>query len=110
MAVPMAGYDETSRFGSDLRLFKVDPAAPEPIAAAGVLSMGDVYQDDAGTPFGWWWSPYVRRSVLASDDSGDYVYAVTDAGIRSARVSDLPAWLATIQFPPQVPTPGPVIQ
>jgi hypothetical protein len=108
-AIPLAGFDAASRFTSDLRLFKVDPAADPVIAPAGRLSMGDVYQDDAGTPFGWWWSPYVRRSVLASDAGGDYVYAVSDAGVRSARVADLPAWLATIQFPPQVPTPGPVV-
>jgi len=109
-AIPMAGYDATSQFTSDLRLFKVDPAADPPIAPAGRLSMGDVYQDAAGAPFGWWWSPYVRRSVLSSDDSGDYVYAITDAGIRSADVSLLPAWLATVQFPPQIePLPGPVV-
>jgi hypothetical protein len=108
MAIPMAGYDATFQFSSDLRLFKVDPAVDPPIAPAGRLSMGDVFLDDPGTPFGWWWSPYVRRSVLASDDTGDYVYAVSDAGLRSARVADLPKWLATIQFPPQVPTPGPV--
>ena len=108
-AIPVAGYDATSQFTSDLRLFKVDPAATPAIAPAGRLSMGDVYQDAAGVPFGFWWSPYVRRSVLASDDSGDFVYAITDAGIRSASVADLPAWLATVRFPPQiVPLPGPV--
>jgi hypothetical protein len=40
----------------------------------------------------------VRRSILADA----YVYAVSDAGIRSASVADLPAWLATIEFPPLV--------
>jgi uncharacterized secreted protein with C-terminal beta-propeller domain len=109
-AIPVAGYDATSKFTSDLRLFKVDPAAVPAIAPAGRLSMSDVYLDDAGVPFSWWWSPYVRRSVLASDGSGDYVYAITDAGIRSADVSLLPAWLATVQFPPQIePLPGPVV-
>ena len=28
-----------------------------------------------------------------------FVYAVSDAGIRSAKVAELPAWLATIRFP-----------
>jgi hypothetical protein len=111
-AIPVAGYDATSKFTSDLRLFKIDlaPGAAAPIAAAGRLSMGDVYQDAAGAPFGWWWSPYVRRSVLASDAGGDFVYAITDAGIRSADVAALPAFLATIRFPPQIePLPGPVV-
>jgi len=30
------------------------------------------------------------------------VYAISDAGVRSARVADLPAWLKTVQFPPLV--------
>jgi hypothetical protein len=38
----------------------------------------------------------VRRSILADD----FVYAVSDAGIRSAAVAGLPASLATIRFPP----------
>jgi len=112
-AIPMFGYDATSQFSSDLRLFKVDPAADHPIAPAGRLSMGDVFLDDPSVGWSWHWSPSVRRSVLASDGSGDYVYAISDAGIRSANVAELPASLATIQFPPQieplpVPLPGPV--
>lgn len=89
LAIPFA--DWATSFTSDLRLFHVD--AQTGITPAGTLSMADAYDP---APFGWYWSPYVRRSILADD----FVYAVTDAGIRSAAVADLPAWLATITFPP----------
>jgi hypothetical protein len=58
--------------------------------------MADVYLQASGPGWSWSWSPYVRRSILADE----FVYAVSDAGIRSAKVADLPAWLATIEFPP----------
>jgi hypothetical protein len=90
LAIPFVDYGTS--FTSDLRLFHVDAATG--IQPAGVLSMADVYQD-ATAPYGWYWSPYVRRSILADD----FVYAVSDAGIRSANVAELPAWLATIRFP-----------
>ncbi len=91
LAIPFAEWS-SSTFTSDLRLFHVDAATG--IQPAGVLSMADVYQDPTA-PYGWYWSPYVRRSILADG----FVYAVSDAGIRSANVAELPAWLATIRFP-----------
>jgi hypothetical protein len=97
LAIPFAEWGTTT-FTSDLRLFHVDAATG--ITPAGSLSMGDVY-DPSRLEFGWWSSPYVRRSILATDDNlDDYVYAVADAGIRSASVAELPAWLATVRFPP----------
>lgn len=96
LAIPFAEWSATSSFTSDLRLFHVDAATG--IAPAGVLSMADVYLQASGPDWSWSWSPYVRRSILADA----YVYAVSDAGIRSAKVAELPAWLATIEFPPLV--------
>jgi hypothetical protein len=93
LAIPFAEWGSTT-FTSDLRLFHVDPATG--ITPAGVLSMADAYLDDPATPFGWSWSPYVRRSILADE----FVYAVSDGGIRSAAMAGLPAWLATIEFAP----------
>jgi hypothetical protein len=91
LAIPFVDYG--SSFVSDLRLFHVDAATG--IQPAGTLSMADVYLG-VNAPYGWYWSPYVRRSILADD----FVYAVSDAGIRSAKVAELPAWLATVRFPP----------
>jgi hypothetical protein len=109
LAIPVAGYDGSSQFTSDLRLYQVDPAATPAIAPRGQVSMADVYLQAPGVPFSWWWSPWVRRSVLASDPSGDYVYAISDAGVRAARVADPVEVLATVLFPPLVePQPVPV--
>jgi hypothetical protein len=93
LAIPYVTWTGDS-LASDLRLFHVD--AGQGIAPAGILPMSDVY---AGGPDAelWYGSPAVTRSILADD----FVYAVSDAGIRSAHVPDLPGWLATVVFPRQ---------
>jgi hypothetical protein len=93
LAIPFADFG-TDALMSDLRLFQVDVARG--ITPAGSLSMSDVYASSSGPGWSYSWSPYVRRSVLADD----FVYAISDAGLRSAKVSDLPAWLRTVQFAP----------
>ena len=87
-------------FVSDLRLFKVDPASG--ITALGSLSMADVYLSYSYENWSWSWSPSVRRGILADSPDGEFVYAISDAGARSAKVANLPAWLATVKFPPLV--------
>jgi len=97
LALPFVDYlpsNGWSGFVSDLRLFQVDVAGG--ITPAGSLSMADVYQSVGYDGWTYWWSPLVRRSVLADDA----VYAISDAGIRSALVPSLPGWLATIRFQP----------
>lgn len=93
LAIPFTDL-AADAFVSDLRLFQVDPAAG--ITPAGRLSMADVFATASGPGWSFSWSPYVRRSVLADD----FVYAISDAGVRSAKVADLPAWLRTVQFAP----------
>lgn len=96
LAIPFAEWGAWP-MTSDLRLFHVD--AQTGITPAGRLSMADFFEP-TGPEFGWAWSPYVRRSILATDvQSRDYVYAVSDAGIRVADVAELPGWLADAQFP-----------
>jgi hypothetical protein len=58
--------------------------------------MSDVYQSFNYRQWTWYWTPSVRRSVMADD----YVYAITDAGVRVAHVSNLQAPLATSYFQP----------
>lgn len=95
LAIPYASWGPG--LVSELRLFQVDPA--QGIAPAGILPMTDVFAG-TGDAFGWYWSPVVTRSILADD----FVYAVSDAGVRAARVPDLPGWLATVIFPePDLP-------
>ncbi len=54
-------------------------------------------------PFGdwaFWYRPWVRRSVMATDQAGQtFVYAVSDAGIRAAELTHLGTPLATALFP-----------
>jgi hypothetical protein len=80
-----------------LRLFTVDTATG--ITPAGSLSMADVYVSTGDQAWSYYWSPLVMRSILADDA----VYAISNAGIRSALVPDLPAWLATVRFSPLLP-------
>jgi hypothetical protein len=93
LAIPFVDF-ATNDLVSDLRLFHVDTAAG--ITPAGRLPMSDVYLTQSGPDWSFSWSPFVRRSVLADDS----VYLVSDAGIRSANVTDLPKWLATVRFSP----------
>jgi hypothetical protein len=95
LAIPFADF-ASNDFVSDLRLFHVDPTTG--IQPLGSLSMADVYLTQSGPNWSWSWSPWIRRAILADD----FVYALSDAGARSARVADLPAWLKTVHFPPLV--------
>ena len=100
LAIPFADYGSQD-FVSDLRLFQVDPAAGT-IQAKGSLSMSDVYQTWSGQGWSYSWSPWIRRGILADSADGQFVYAISDAGVRSAKVASLPAWLQTVKFPPLV--------
>jgi uncharacterized secreted protein with C-terminal beta-propeller domain len=100
LAIPFADY-ATQTFVSDLRLFQVDPAGGT-IQSLGSLSMADVYQTWSGEGWSYSWSPYIRRGILADSPDGQFVYAISDSGARSAKVASLPAWLQTVKFPPLV--------
>jgi len=106
LAIPFADYG-TQNFVSDLRLFQVDPAGGT-IQSKGSLSMADVYQTWSGEGWSYAWSPWIRRGILADSTDGQFVYAISDAGVRSAKVASLPAWLKTVTFPPISYTPVPV--
>jgi uncharacterized secreted protein with C-terminal beta-propeller domain len=96
--VPQPGQRWYDSFVSDLRLFSVDPAAG--ITPLGALSMGDVYVKAGDGVWTYWYRPWVQRGVMATDGSGnDFVYAISDAGLRSAALRYLGAPLATVPFP-----------
>ena len=46
--------------------------------------------------------PVDPARILADSAEGQFVYAISDAGVRSAKVASLPAWLQTVKFPPLV--------
>jgi hypothetical protein len=64
--------------------------------------MADVFLTYSYENWSWSWSPSVRRGILADSADGQFVYAISDAGVRSAKVASLPAWLKTVKFPPLV--------
>lgn len=78
-----------SRFVSDLRVFEVDPV--QGFTTKGALSMSDLYQAEHWGNWTYYWTPQVRRSVMADE----FVYAITNAGVRVADVADLSTPIAS---------------
>jgi len=99
LAIPFADYnpaasDYWNSFRSDLRVFKVDTTTG--FTPVGAVSMSDMYRVHNYRNWTYYWTPNVRRSVMADD----YVYAISDAGVRVAHVSNLQAPVATAYFAP----------
>jgi hypothetical protein len=97
LAIPFSDYrpsatDPWGEFVSDLRVFRVDAATG--IAPLGALSMADLYQTQQSRDWSWSWSPWIRRSVMADD----FVYAISDAGVRAARIAAPSVPVATAPF------------
>jgi hypothetical protein len=59
--------------------------------------MSDVYQTQNNRNWTNSWDPWVRRSIMADD----YVYAISDAGVRAAHIDMLSSPSATVPFTPQ---------
>ncbi|WP_338873505.1 beta-propeller domain-containing protein [Myxococcus stipitatus] len=99
LAVPFMDWGQGSGdywqgFTSELRVFRVDTAAG--ITPVGAVSMKDLYQRVNQNRWSWYWTPFVRRSVMADD----YVYAISDAGVRVAKAPSLETPVATTYFQP----------
>ena len=85
-------------FVSDARVFAVDPAGT--ITPLGGLGMSELYIQRGDGQWTWYYRPWVRRSVMATDQAGKtFVYAVSDAGVRVAALDNLGAPLGTVLFP-----------
>jgi uncharacterized secreted protein with C-terminal beta-propeller domain len=99
LALPITGYTYVStphfwwdRYESGLFVFSVDPQAG--IQQTGELSMNGLYdgkERDAGWYFG---GARVSRSIFADD----FVYGVSDFGIRAANVADLKAPVGEVKY------------
>lgn len=100
LAVPFYDWHDTSgrngsywdSFTSDLRVFSIDVATG--ITPKGAVSMKDMYMTSNDYGWSYYWSPWIRRSVMADD----FVYAISDSGIRVANIADLSMTVATAQF------------
>ncbi len=100
LALPVAGYSNSNATGANwwssyrsaVMVFKI--SAANGITNVGELSVNDIYQ---GTNYGWnWWRQraYVSRAIIADN----FVYAVSQFGVRSANIDALNKPLATSLF------------
>ncbi len=103
LAIPFSDYAPNPQgnywtsFVSDLRLFSIDLQTG--ITPRGSLSMRDLYISHGRETWNGYYSPWIRRSVMASDQAGhEFVYAISDAGIRAAAVESLQSPLQTVLF------------
>ena len=99
LAIPFAdwsnsrtGNDYWSSFRSDLKVYSVDPITG--FTAKGSVSMSDMYQVAQYSNWTYYWEPYVRRSVMADE----FVYAISDSGIKVANIANLSAPIASTRF------------
>jgi hypothetical protein len=84
-------------FVSELRVYSVDAATG--FTPRGAVSMNDMYQAWHSENWTYYWTPSVRRSVMADD----FVYAISDSGMRVANIANLAAPLATADFTRTLP-------
>jgi Beta propeller domain len=88
----LSGQTYWDSFVSDLRVFSVDVNTG--FTLKGAVSLSDMYRVQQYTNWVYYWTPSVRRSVMADD----YVYAISDAGLRVAHISNLAQPLASARF------------
>ncbi len=84
--------DYWSYFRSELKVYGVDPITG--FTAKGAISLRDMYQVQNSYGWTYYWEPSVRRSVMADD----FVYAISDSGIRVANIANLAAPIQTARF------------
>ncbi|RKH70007.1 beta-propeller domain-containing protein [Corallococcus aberystwythensis] len=105
VAIPFTDYsrsyssyeDYWQGFRTELRVFRVDLGAG--ISPVGSVPMSDLFRTTGYPQWSYSYVPDVRRSVMADD----YVYAISDAGVRVSKVDRLQTPLVTVPFPVSTP-------
>ncbi|MFP2900855.1 beta-propeller domain-containing protein [Corallococcus sp. 4LFB] len=105
VAIPFTDYsgsyssseDYWQGFRTELRVFRVDLAAG--LSPVGAVPMSDLFKSTGMPQWSYYYVPDVRRSVMADD----YVYAISDAGVRVSKVDSLQTPLVTVPFPASTP-------
>src|SRR5690606_13191439 len=92
LGIPASGYGESEaglgwyeRYRSTLLVFDID--IENGISLRGSIEMNDIYIDKERAWYWWSRAAYVGRSIFADD----FVYAVSDLGIRATTLDDLAA-------------------
>ena len=96
-----SGADYWKSFVSELKVFKVN-VNKATITEVGALPMADLFEKKYGSSkYGYYYSTnwWVRRSVMATDQqNNDYLYAISNAGIRVSSLSKVDKVLAEAGF------------
>ena len=107
LAIPFTDWDRASddtrywgTFTSTLKVFEV--------SAGGIIENGEIdhsglFEDNSTNRWGWWYRPNVRRGVFVED----FVYAISDAGLRVAETDDPTNIVAEVAAEPQYENPTP---
>ncbi len=107
LAIPFTDWDRASddarywgTFKSTLKVFAV--------SAGGIIENGEIdhsglFEGNETNRWGWWYRPNVRRGVFVED----YVYAISDAGLRVAETDDPTTIVAEVAAEPQYENPTP---
>jgi hypothetical protein len=98
LGIPVSGRsgieseDYDSNFYSKIAIFGIDTATG--ITDKGSLGMNDIYSGVNGSDTWWYGGAHVRRSIFADD----FVYAISDLGIRAANINDLTNPVGTVRY------------
>lgn len=100
LGIPIGGYRRTNSsewwndYFSELRVFGID--LEKGITNRGAIAMNDLYRAEK-TEWGYWWGgAQVRRSVFADD----FIYAISEAGIKAVHGDDLTNAVGSLSFYP----------
>ena len=104
LAIPFSDYTPGrsgdsywQSFVSEARVFHVD--LQKGVTPRGALNMKDLYRQYGDYGWSWYYTPWIRRTVMASDQAGnEFLYAVSDVGIRSAALGNIAQPLSTVMF------------
>jgi uncharacterized secreted protein with C-terminal beta-propeller domain len=101
LGLPITGYGDATpgvsewwkTYRSALAVFTIDAA--KGISQVGELDMTDIYQDPTERDAGWWFGgATVARSIFAED----YVYAISNLGVRVAKSNSPGTVAAEVQY------------
>jgi uncharacterized secreted protein with C-terminal beta-propeller domain len=84
LAIPVHGYESSSayRYFSKLLVLNVDPA--NEISEKGSVNVGDLVNATGKESYWWYGAASVQRSIFADD----FVYAISNIGIKAVNIAD----------------------
>lgn len=110
LAIPFTDWTQSAgepgffaQFVSSLKLFQISPLG---IMGTGEVDLSDLFAANQESNFGWWYAPNIRRGVFVDQ----YVYAVSDAGLKAAEFKRPTNVVAVVPAPAQLEEPVPPVE